>query len=127
MPVINGFITVDTENTKGTLLTTNCGELKTHKKGMSFTIDNNFTNKIYCTTIINGKMNRVDIEPGQGHPIVFEDITEIRIYFGDPSEGAKYSYTSIWGDNFGGNPHVLGLFYMVKSNYINVNSLVPIP
>jgi hypothetical protein len=83
---------------------------------MSFEIYNNFNESIFCTTIINGKIERTKINSKQGHIIVFvTNCTEIRIYFGNP-----YGFTSLWGVNYEGNNHVLDLFYMTKSNYINV-------
>jgi hypothetical protein len=119
MQVINGFITVDTANKEGACLSTKCGELRTNKKSMSFEIYNNFNEGIFCTTIINGKMDRVKINPKEGHIVVFEaKNTEIRIYFGLPFEDSEYSYTSLWGENYGGNQHLLGLFYTVNSTFV---------
>jgi hypothetical protein len=119
MQMINGFINVDTADTEGVWLSTKCGELKTKKENRRLEVYNNSTKTIFCTVIINGDIERHQIEQKKSIEIVFKSSpTEIRIYFGLPFEGSEYSYTSVWGDNYGGNPHVLGLFYMVNSTFV---------
>ena len=118
MQVVNGFISVDTHDTEGVFLSTICGELRTKKESMRFDLYNNFGENIFCTVIKNGDLERHNIKSEESMEIVFDPSpTEIRIYFGIPFEGSEYSYTSVWGENYGGNQHVLGLFYTVNSTF----------
>ena len=125
MHVLNGFVSVNTNDTEGVFLSTKCGELRTKKQNRRFDIYNNFSKSIYYTLIMNGYPERVEINSGDFKEVVIHpDIKEIRLSFGVPSEDPEYSFTSTWGEAYGGNEGIIVLFYTVNSTSVKVNSLV---
>jgi hypothetical protein len=124
MQVINGFVSADTGETEGVFLSTKCGELRTKKENRRFEIHNNFTKNIFCTLRINDDSERHNIAPGESVEVVIKPETkDLRITFGLPFEDTESSFTSAWGEGYGGNGNIIALFYMVNSTSVKGNSL----
>ena len=124
MHTVNGFISVDTGETKGVFLSTKCGELRTKKAGGRIEIFNNFSENIFFTIIQNSDIERYELKKGDIKEVTINpDTKELRMTFGLPFEESEYSFTSLWGEPYAGNRNILALFYMVNSTSVKADSL----